>query len=138
MKHAGILAATVLACAIGTAALAGPSYDCKITAHSRYGFVPARVLVFFEEDFSAAYVYDDFIHAYRKSALQADLAQTGATKYELSWILKGVETSIEKVTTQNMLRIDTGRMRATFTSYVNGYFNTNRGSGKCQPWKGKK
>ncbi len=138
MKHAGIIAATLLAWACGGAALAGQNYDCKIKAHSSDGFVPSRVLVFFEDDFAAAHVYDDYIHTYRKHAIQAELTQMGPKKYQLSWDLDGVETTRERVMTSNILRIDIGRMRATYTGYVKGYFNYNRGSGKCVIWKKKK
>lgn len=116
-----------------TAAQAVTTYQCELTAHTRFGFIPPVVLIAMEDDNSAAQVYDGFIKKYVGKPLRAKLEQTGPHKFSLSWDVDNVRSgSNTRLKTQNILRLDIGRMRATFVGYVGGVANTNRGSGKCK------
>lgn len=131
MTFARSVAAAILLFTAATGADAEITYQCELKAHTRFGFVPPVVLVIFDDAYRAALVYDGFIRDLHKRPIPARIEQIGAKKYALSWDLTGVKTKRERVKTRNILRLDIGRMRASFTGYVSGYFNTNRGSGRC-------
>lgn len=120
----------------GTAA-AGTLYECDITAHSRSGFVPSKMVIYLSDDFTVAIVNDDYIEHYLGKPMRVDLRQMSAEKYELNWEMDGIKARLGRVSTLSTARLDTRRMRVSYLSYVKGYVNHNRGSGKCTAQKVK-
>lgn len=131
------LLTTVLLLAAQMAAASGFTYSCSLTAHTRFGFIPRTTLISIDPVKKIARVYDALVHEVHGKPIDAKYAETGTNKYKVNYVLENfplsnLERSIVRVT----VRLDVGRQRASMISYVGGYANTNRGSGKCKPFKG--
>lgn len=139
MTYPRALAAAALSLLCGSAALAGPDFDCTITPHTRSGFVPTRVLVFFDNDFATAHLHDSIIADIQDEPAPVQVKKIGKTKYSLTWMLENMPVNPGgTVQIRNLFRIDVARMRSSFTAYVSGYDNDDRGTGTCKPYVRKK
>ncbi len=108
-------------------------YVCELTAHTRFGFIPPKMLIVMDREKGSAYVYDYMIAEVHGGPVRATMTQVSAHKYKLNWDLVGLEINNNTTTTtQSTVRFDMAAMKATLISYVGGYANTNRGSGKCE------
>ena len=135
LKHLIFTALTTIALMFSASVLWAKEipYICELTAHTRFGFIPPKMVIVLDQANGTAYVYDGMIAEVHGGPISAQVTQERQGKYRLNWELEGLEISNNSTTnTQSTVGFDLGTMKVTLISYVGGFANTNRGSGKCE------
>ena len=119
---------------IASQAQAADRIRCELTAHTRFGRVPPKVLIEFNDNRGSALAYDAHIHEVYGKPIAAELEETRASRYTISWRIENLPIRGNTTSSaQSMLRLNLKTMTASFTGYLGGYANHARGSGKCRP-----
>lgn len=126
--------ALVAGLCLGTQTQAAERFMCEMTAHTRFGLVPPKVLVQFGDNRGSVLAYDAHIHEVYGKPIPAVLEEIGASRYTISWRIENLPLSDNgTASSQSILRLNLKAMTATFTGYLGGFANHARGSGKCRP-----
>lgn len=108
----------------------GQVFDCKMTTHSRGGWVSPRIVVAIIPEHGVANVMDSFINYRFRVPIPATLADR-KSHYRLTWIVPDLptkETGPIKVRFSASLRPKSGRLSVTADV---GDDNHHTGSGRC-------
>ncbi|MEQ3716212.1 hypothetical protein [Pseudophaeobacter sp.] len=135
MKQIGNIGLALLAgLCIASQAQAADRVMCEFTAHTRFGLVPPKVLIEFNDNRGSALAYDAQIHEVYGKPIAAELEETGSSRYTISWRIENLPLrGNSTASSQNIVRLNLKAMTASFTGYLGGFANHARGSGKCQP-----
>ncbi|WP_154664399.1 hypothetical protein [Pseudodonghicola xiamenensis] len=137
----GVGAAIGVSLGAGAAAAASDTsktYECTLVSQAMGGMVPETVIIFSEDDFKTASVYDNYIHYAELKPIKVIPVPVSEGKYRMNWELNDIKFRTETFKTESTIYLDTKRLRIGFTGTLKGYDNEIRGSGKCalRPPKG--
>jgi len=122
-----------------SAAAAEQAYECKLKAHSRYGWIPPVLLLSYDEKSQTAVVFDGIIKEVMGDPIAARFSRRDKNSIKLQWTVKGVPLSNQRGTLtaqySAIFRTNTGKI--TVTVFLSGGTDMTppRGSGKCKPVK---
>ncbi|MEX0303988.1 MAG: hypothetical protein AB3N24_16340, partial [Leisingera sp.] len=115
----------------GSGAVAGPSYLCKLKPISGAAWIPSRITVQFEDDFTEAEVTDASFGV----SVPAKVTPRSGTSYAFSWSLPGLAVSTEQGQAEPRFRavLNTANQKMSIQSVRTGDGNLlPRGSGNCE------
>lgn len=113
------------------AGAAKKTYECNLVSQGAGGVVPETVIVFSDDDFKTAYVYDNYIHHAGRQPIRVIPKAMSAGKYRMSWNLDGIKFNNKTFETASTIYLDTKRMRIGFDGVLKSYDNEIHGAGKC-------
>ena len=133
-KAISIAAAIWCSSAISASAI---TYKCEMDNHARNGTVPETIFVSIDDQTGDAAVLDQNIKYVYKEPIRADIRQMGKNKYELVWVVKNLPLrGNSKADMRVVLRLDVARKSVSYLAFLGGFANQDRGSGKCERYKG--
>lgn len=121
-------------------AAADQTYECKLKAHSRYGWIAPVLLLAFDENSKSAVVYDGMIKEVVGEPIPAKFTRRDQKSVKLNWVVRGVPLSNrrQKVTAEYSAILWTNTGRISVTVYLSGMdMDPPRGTGTCKLVKKK-
>ena len=110
------------------------TYDCTLKAHSRWGWIPPRLIIILGEGTAQALVYDVFVHQTYGEPIPAALQQRSESIFVLTWDVRDMEISnlTNTITGQFRANLNKKTNKITMRVFLNGADILPRGSGTCE------